>query len=115
MTVELFDLRFFAYHGLYDFEREKGGEFVVDVRLDFPERTQYLKLEQVANYETVYQLVKQRMETPLDFIEELARLIKEDVITTFPEVTAASVRVTKCAPPIPGMVGSARVTATYKR
>lgn len=115
MTVELFDLYFFAYHGLYDFERETGGEFMVDVELDLPDEDAYVALNQVANYETVYQLVKQRMETPLDFIEEVARLILEDVKKAFPQLTAAKVKVTKCAPPIPGMKGAARVTAKYSR
>ena len=50
MIVELNHLKFYAYHGLYDFEREKGGEFIVDVLIDAENKPHYLQLTDVVNY-----------------------------------------------------------------
>jgi dihydroneopterin aldolase len=115
MIVELTNLKFYAYHGLYDFEREKGGEFIVDVLIDSENKPHYLQLTDVVNYEDIYRIVNQHMQTPQDFIEEIARLILEDLKLSFSNALLIEVKITKCAPPIPGMNGSARVTASYKK
>ncbi len=115
MIVELNHLKFYAYHGLYDFESEKGGEFIVDVLIDAENKPNYLHLTDVVNYEDIYRIVNQHMQTPHDFIEELARLILEDLKLSFSNALLIEVKITKCAPPIPGMNGSARVTASYKK
>lgn len=115
MIVELNHLKFYAYHGLYDFEREKGGEFIVDVLIDSENKPHYLQLTDVVNYEDIYRIVNQHMQTPHDFIEEVARLILEDLKLSFSKALLIEVKITKCAPPIPGMNGSARVSACYKK
>lgn len=115
MIVELNHLKFYAYHGLYDFEREKGGEFIIDVKVNTTDRDAYLQLNDVVNYEDIYRIVNQHMQTPKHFIEEVARLILNDLKVCFDNALLIEVRVTKCAPPIPGMNGSAKVTAIYNR
>lgn len=115
MTVELLNLAFYAYHGLYDFERDRGGEFMVDVKIDAADLASYTDLNHVLNYEDIYRIVHHRMQVPLDFIEEVARLILEDLKESFPTSLFIEVKLTKCAPPIPGMNGSARVTAVFKK
>jgi dihydroneopterin aldolase len=115
MIVELNHLKFYAYHGLYDFEREKGGEYIVDVLIDSADQTNYLQLNDVVNYEDIYRIINQHMQTPKDFIEEVARLILNDLKLNFSYALLIEVKITKCTPPIPGMKGSARVTANYKK
>lgn len=113
MIVSLNDLKFYAYHGLYDFEREKGGEFIVSITLEEPDRLQYAVLADVINYEEVFAVVAARMNEPKDFIEEVARLILSDLKVKFPQALSAKVKLVKCAPPIPGMSGSACVECSF--
>ena len=115
MIVELQHIKFFAYHGLYDFERTKGGDFLVDVLIDAVDNETYSTIEDVLDYEKVYAILKHQMETPQLFIEEVARLIKTDLINSFATANYIKVSVTKCAPPIQGMLGSAKVTAIYNK
>lgn len=115
MIVELQHIKFFAYHGLYDFERTKGGEFLVDVRIDTVDNEVYNTIGDVVDYEKVYAILKYQMETPQLFIEEVARLIKTDLIHAFAQAICIQVSVTKCAPPVQGMSGSAKVTAIYSK
>lgn len=110
MLVELVDLRFYAYHGLYEAERMKGGEFRVDVAIETANKEAYHSIADVVNYEDVYRIVKAEMELPRDFIEEVARTIKANLEATFVDAKHTQVTLTKCAPPIEGMKGSARVT-----
>lgn len=110
MLVELFDVAFYAYHGLYEHERIKGGDFIVDVSIKIAPKEQYNTLADVLNYEDVYLIVKAEMEIPRDFIEEVARTIKHNLQATFADAEYIAVTLTKCAPPIEGMKGSARVT-----
>lgn len=110
MLVELVDLEFYAYHGLYASERVNGGLFKVTVAIKTAPKEQYLDLADVANYEDVYRIVKAEMDIPRDFIEEVARTIKHQLLATFADAEYITVTLTKCAPPIEGMKGSARVT-----
>lgn len=114
MKVSLNNLEFFAYHGLYESERQNGGRFIVDVEMEEPAREAYRSLEDVINYETVFAIVQARMDKPEAFIEEVARLILHDLRTRFPQAVSGRVTVTKCAPPIPGMKGQARVECAFQ-
>jgi len=115
MIVELNNLQFYAYHGLYDFEREKGGEFIVNIKIESTDKNKYTDLLDVVNYEDIYRIVNQQMIASKNFIEEVARLILEDLKIQFSNANYIEVKLTKCAPPIPGMNGSAKVTAKYSR
>lgn len=115
MIVELANIKFFAYHGLYDFERENGGDFIIDVLVDMPDLAEYTALEHVADYEIIYAITHEEMETAQLFIEEVANNIKLRLVDKFNTANAIKVSVTKCAPPITGMSGFAKVTAVYKK
>lgn len=113
MIVELNNLAFYAYHGLYDFERREGGEFVVDVMMEEPDRSAYTDITHVINYEVIFKIVETQMNQPKDFIEEVARLILADLKQAFPQALSGRVKLTKCAPPIPNMKGNACVSCSF--
>jgi len=72
--IELKGLKFFAYHGLYDHEREKGSWFKVDVCFDC-NATEAIKndsIEGTVNYEEVYKIVKEEIEISSKLIEHVA-------------------------------------------
>lgn len=113
MKVILKDLEFFAYHGLYDFEKKDGGRFMVDVELEEPVKASYHTLGDVINYEEVFGIVEHQMNNRKDFIEEVARLILADLKQKFPQALSASVKLTKCSPPIKHMKGNACVICSF--
>lgn len=115
MIVELQDISFFSHHGLYAFEREKGGNFKIDVLIEVPDKNEYTTLQHVANYEDVFAIVAHQMNQPKDFIEEVARLILQELKNRFSNAVQIKVAVTKCAPPIQNMKGHAKVTVEYKK
>ena len=72
--IELTGMKFFAYHGLYDYEREKGSWFKVDVSFDC-DATNAINSDSIqgtVNYEEVYKIVKEEMEISSKLIEHVA-------------------------------------------
>lgn len=102
-TVSLEGLSFFAYHGVYDTEKSKGNDFEVDLYLkvggDLPVEDD---LDQVVDYGAVYSVVQRVMEDRVDLLETLCRKIGEKILSEFPRLLSAKIRVSKFNPPITG-------------
>ena len=64
------NLEFFAYHGMYDFEKVNGGKFRVDITLteNVLDSKSYKIISDVLDYEKVFAIVNSEMEIPRDFI-----------------------------------------------
>lgn len=110
--IALNEMEFYAYHGYYAEERQIGTTFLVSVTLDvdFSAAERSDELTDTLNYELVYNVVRQEMETPSKLLEHVAYRLREALTTHFPTVTHASVTVTKLNPPLGGKVKSASVT-----
>ena len=106
--IVLEGMQFHAFHGVHAEERLMGGQYQVDVYLNYPFEGNADQLERTANYETVYRLVAQRMQTPVQLIEHLAELILADLQQSFSHVPI-KIRVSKFQPPVGGVVGRAYV------
>lgn len=110
--IELEGMRFHAYHGCLEKERREGNLFIVDFKgeLDIRKASYSDKLEDTVNYATVYDIVKEEMETPSDLLEHVAGRIARRISTQLPEFIRFSVRVSKQMPPVDGHVEWSRVT-----
>ena len=77
LQTALEGLEFYAYHGLYAFEKEKGAEFLVDVIIteEVEDTNPLNEINQVINYEEIFTIVKEEMEIRRDLIEDLAKTI----------------------------------------
>ncbi|MBR1837948.1 MAG: dihydroneopterin aldolase [Bacteroidaceae bacterium] len=104
LSVKLRKMKFFAYHGAYPQERQKGGTYTVSLELqlnDFRAASTDV-LTDTVDYADVYQTVKQVMLVPSNIIEHVAARIAEAVLSTYPLVQAVTVKLTKDNPPIVG-------------
>jgi 7,8-dihydroneopterin aldolase/epimerase/oxygenase len=113
LTTALENLSFFARHGLYAFEREKGATFIVDVFIDeeVDERARFQELSEVINYEEIFAIIKEEMELPRDFIEEVARTILQRIHSHLSEKEIfVKVKITKPDPGGAFGTGAAAVT-----
>jgi dihydroneopterin aldolase len=77
LQTALEGLEFYAYHGLYAFEKEKGAEFLVDVIIteEVEDTNPLNEINQVINYEEIFTIVKEEMEIRRDLIEDIAIMI----------------------------------------
>lgn len=99
-------LQFYAHHGYYKEEQVLGGKYTVDIymHVDFSIAAETDDLSQTINYEEVYRLTKQEMETHSKLIEHVCRRILVKVRAQFPSARGVKVRVSKHNPPLKGSV-----------
>lgn len=101
-------MEFFAYHGCFKEEQVIGTKFSIDLFLNVDTSTAEKsdKLEDTVNYQAVYLLVKQEMESKSNLLEHVGRRILERIQETFPEVGQAKLKIRKLNPPLGGKMDS---------
>jgi len=110
--VSLEGMEFYAFHGFYEEEREKGNDFVVDVHVttDFAIASEHDDLEGTVNYEAVYAITKEEMAIPTKLLERVAQRILDRLFDAFSKVSTIEISVAKKNPPVGGQVKQSRIT-----
>lgn len=100
LQTALENMEFFSYHGLYPGEKVTGGKFTVAVYIDeqCSDNKEFKGINEVINYELVYEIVKKEMEISRDLIEEVASNILRKLKMTFSNVENITVYITKHNP-----------------
>jgi dihydroneopterin aldolase len=116
LTIQLNQLEFYGYHGVYAEERKTGGVYVVQCVLHyFPQAGVVTELDQTVNYEEVYALIKLRMAEPTPLLETIAMQLCYSIMEKFGQVEQVYVHVEKKNPPIPAFSGSVSVSYQLAR
>lgn len=116
-TITLTGLRARGRHGVYEFEREQGQEFVVDaaLELDLSRASRTDRLEDTVDYGGLAgRLVAVVTGPPVNLIETLAARLAE-VCLADPRVTAATVTVHKPQAPVGADLADVAVTRRLVR
>lgn len=112
--ISLDNLKFYAYHGIFDHEKRDGNEFEVNLSVKFtaiPREHLYPEnLQTTISYVALFSIVKGEMEMPRQLLETVGRNIVEKIKRDFPFCTSIVCRITKTSPPISQFSGSASVT-----
>ena len=114
-SITLTGLRITAHHGVFDFERENGQEFVIDVTvwLDFRAAAAADDLARTIHYgELAGEVADAVRRDPVDLIETLAERIAEVVLD---HEAAERVRVTVHKPQAPIEIPFADVSVQIER
>lgn len=111
ITIQLEKLRFFAFHGLYNEEKQGGNEFEMDLYLSFRQDDGIItRLDQTLNYAAVYQLLKEEMQRPRELLEtfltELGEILKE----RYPRITYIKATLYKLTVPVENFIGKIGVS-----
>lgn len=119
MTDELSirGLRCFAHHGVFDFERREGQEFVIDLTLGLDTRraAETDDLHDTVDYGSLVASVKNAVERdPVDLIETLAQRIS-GLCLTDDQVQWVRVTVHKPDAPIEATFDDVALTITRQR
>ena len=113
--VILTGLRAVGHHGVFEFERREGQEFVVDVVLEVDTRPAAASdsLRDTVNYADVAEAVHARITgEPVDLIETLAQLIADECLR---DARVARVHVTVHKPSAPVPVAFSDIAVTIVR
>ncbi|OEJ99629.1 dihydroneopterin aldolase [Roseivirga misakiensis] len=115
--VSLEGMEFYAFHGFYAEEREKGNDFVVDVHVttDFSVASESDNLEGTVNYEEIYTITKEEMSISTKLLERLGQRILDRLFEAFSTASAIEISVAKKNPPVGGQVNRSRITMIRTR
>lgn len=111
MWIELEDMKFYAFHGVFEQERRVGNHFVVSLRVQVAslDSLQEDCLSKTINYAELYALVKDEMSRPANLLEYVAGRICRRVFDFSEQIGSLEVRVAKLNPPFPGDVRQSSV------
>ncbi len=100
--IYLDDIRFYAYHGVMEQERQVGGEYLVSLAIetDLSEAVHTDDLADTVNYAALYALIEREMSVPSKLLEHVAGRIGQRSLEEFDKIATLTVRVTKQNPPI---------------
>jgi len=110
--IELKGLKFFAYHGLYEEERKKGGWYVVDVSFNCDTTHAVLSddITGTINYEEIYSIVKEEMAIGSKLIEHVASRIHNRITKEVQGISALRTTLKKLDAPLGGALEHVSIT-----
>ncbi|MFE6863939.1 dihydroneopterin aldolase [Nocardia sp. NPDC057668] len=115
--IELRGLRVFGHHGVFDFEKRDGQEFVVDLTLwtDFTAAAKSDDIADTVHYGELADLaVRVVGGPPRDLIETVAAELADAVLAD-PRISAVEVVLHKPSAPIPHAFSDVRVVTSRRR
>ena len=88
--ISLEGMKFHAHHGVYESEKTLGGEYIVDIVVNFntEKAAKDDDVEKTMNYESVYQICRMEMETPRKLVETVVSNIVKRMKFQFAEMPA---------------------------
>ena len=116
ITIQLNQVKFYGYHGLYEEEKKLGNTFIVDLSLSFiPPSEGISHIHQTIDYVTVYELVKVRMTKPTPLLETIVEDIAQLLFDQFDLVHKLSIKITKAQVYIKALEGNMSVLLEKSR
>jgi len=115
--IRLNNMIFYGYHGVYDFEKENGANFEIDLELTAPlnKPSKSDNIEDTINYEDIYELVKKSFGSKSYFLlEKLADSISQSIFKEH-RVDKLIIRVRKINAPLNGKLDSVEIELIRKR
>ena len=115
--IRLKNMNFYGYHGVYDFEKEQGTNFEVDLELftALSKSSKSDNIKDTINYEEVYELVKREFGSKSYFLlEKLADSISRSIFKVY-KIDKLIIRVRKIDAPIDGKLDSVEIELKRKK
>ncbi len=116
LKIELSNLQFHSFHGVFEEESKTGGDYEVDLIVHlattaFP----LLHIEETIDYTLLYELIKLHMETPTKLLETIATEIAQEILNDYSKVEEVVVKIKKLNAPIPFFNGKVAAECSAKR
>lgn len=101
-TIELNDVRLYAFHGVLEQERRVGGEYSVSLRVHYniSKAMESDHVDDTLNYALLLDIIKEEMAQPSDLLEHVAGRIGTAIANRFAEVEGIDISITKKNPPL---------------
>lgn len=101
-SIVLQGLRFYARHGVDPQETAVGAQFTIDLKIetDFSRALETDELEGTVSYASIYEVVKEEMQTPSALLEHVGGRIVKRIFRDFPTAQSIRLKLLKQNPPM---------------
>ena len=115
--IYLKNIKIYAYHGCMEEEKKIGSDYLVNlvVHADLSLSCKSDKLYDTVDYVALLDIVKKQMNMRANLLENVADRVVNKIISQFPSVRKAVVKIAKLNPPINGDVDEVVVRREKKR
>lgn len=113
--ISLTDLRFYGFHGVLEEERQIGNQYVVTLKIRVPHLPAIDSddITSTVSYADLYEIVNEEMSIPRNLLETVCIKIARRIKDRYHTVETGEVEIEKVVPPIPGMIGNAKVKLLF--
>lgn len=113
--IRINNAKFYAYHGVLDYEKEYGNEFEIDIEMVCDIDVTNDDLKETVDYLSVYNEVKNNFESnKYNLIETAVNETGNLILNRFPKVSSVEVSIRKPNAPL-GIIDSVEVIRTFER
>lgn len=116
-SIQLKNIKVYAYHGCLVEEGQIGSDYRVDmhVKADLSKPSVSDNLSDTVDYVHLNKIVKEEMAVRSKLLEQVCKRIIDRAFDEIPMLKKATVEVSKINPPIGGDVAAVSVSLTKKR
>lgn len=117
ITIRINNAKFYAYHGVLDYEKQYGNEFEVDIEMncDIDNLKDTDDLNNTVDYLSVYKLTEKLFTgKKYNLIETINQNICRGILENFPFVNSVKVKIRKTNAPL-GIIDSVEVINKLER
>ena len=115
--IYLKNIKIYAYHGCMEEEKKIGSNYLVNlvVHADLSMSCKSDELKDTVDYVALLDIVKKQMKMRSSLLENVADRVVNKIISKFPSVKKAVVKIAKLNPPINGDVDEVVIRREKKR
>ncbi|HLT24174.1 MAG TPA: dihydroneopterin aldolase [Ignavibacteria bacterium] len=114
-TIRINNAKFFAYHGVLEYEKKYGNEFEIDIEMQCDIDVKDDDLNETVDYLSVYNEVKSNFESSkYNLIETAVNETGSLILSKFPKVSSVTVSIRKPNAPL-GIIDSVEITKAFGR
>ena len=111
ITIHLYNLKFYAFHGVHEEEKLLGNEYEVNAEVQFHDEHEKIdSISQTINYVDLFEIIKKRMLIPSALLETVVMDIGNSIYENNNNVRHINISLKKNHPPIEGITGAVAVS-----
>ena len=115
--IYLKNIKIYAYHGCMEEEKKIGSDYLVNliVHADLSLSCKSDELKDTVDYVALLDIVKNQMKMRANLLENVSDRVVNKIISKFPSVRKAVVKIAKLNPPINGNIDKVVIRREKKR
>lgn len=112
LTINLNNLIFHAFHGIYKEEKIIGNDFEVNVAVTFNAENEIIHINETVDYVSLHEIIKNIMDKPSPLIETVVQHMANEIKLFDTKITTVTISIKKLNPAIANFKGTVGISYT---